>query len=399
MQSTQTIAQFEVVTEVERFLALQREWDELWVAARGTPFELFRYCQHALHEVAIPSGARLHCIIGRKDGRMVFAWPLIRSRDYLWMTMRPLAPDRSEPSDMLVMYGEDREALISAGWRALLASCGGDIIHLPRVRKDSALHRYAFQSKWLSRAEPHAIGMARLQQYRSWADYRNTLAESVRKEQDYHQRRLQRAGEATVFIADLDDSRSAGYVQTLLEWKREWSERVGAGGEFFKEPYQNFLRKLSADSSFGHSFRLFVLTLNGKAIAVSLVAMANHMVIGMQAAYDPAHAKCSPGALLLEHILKWAFENQCDVDFGSGESKYKSNWTGGRGYTCVDFRIAVSRWGQTAFAARALQRQYEGLRLRLAAMAAGNAGRASKTRSDKDDKKEEQSLDPSTHGS
>jgi CelD/BcsL family acetyltransferase involved in cellulose biosynthesis len=398
MQSTQTNAEFEVVTEVERFISLQQEWDELWAAARGTPFQLFRYCLHALREVAIPAGAGLHCIIGRKGGRMVFAWPLIRSRDYLWMTMRPLAPDRTEPSDMLVMYGEDTEALICAGWRALLDSCGGDIIHLPRVRTESALHRYASESKWLSRAEPHIIGMARLRQYRNWADYRSTLAESVRKEQDYHQRRLERTGETAVFISDLDDSRSAAYVQTLLEWKREWSERVGAGGEFFKEPYQNFLRKLSADPSFGHSFRLFVLALNGKAIAVSLVAMANHTVIGMQAAYDPAHAKCSPGALLLEHILKWAFENQCDVDFGSGESKYKSNWTGGHGYACVDFRIAVSRWGQTAFAARALQRQYEGLRLRIAATATGRSGRPSKTRSDKHDKKDDQSLGPSTHG-
>jgi CelD/BcsL family acetyltransferase involved in cellulose biosynthesis len=180
-------------------------------------------------------------------------------------------------------------------------------------------------------------------------------------------------GEATLFISDLDDSRSAAYVQTLLEWKRQWSVRVGAGGDFFKEPYQNFLRKISADPSLRDSFRLFVLALNGKAIAVSLIAIADHTVIGMQSAYDPAYAKCSPGALLLEHILKWALENGRDVDFGAGESKYKSNWTGGLGYTCLDFRIAVSRWGHTAFAARALQRQYEGLRLRIAA---GSLGRA-----------------------
>src|SRR5471032_3198530 len=109
-QSTRSTAQFEIVTDIDAFASLQQEWETLWQSAKGTPFQLFRYCLHALREVAIPAGARLHCIVGRKDGRMVFAWPLIRSRDYLWMTMRPLAPDRTEPSDMLVMYGEDTEA-------------------------------------------------------------------------------------------------------------------------------------------------------------------------------------------------------------------------------------------------------------------------------------------------
>jgi CelD/BcsL family acetyltransferase involved in cellulose biosynthesis len=337
-QSTRTIVQFEVVTDIERFTSLQQEWDELWHAAKASPFQLFHYCLHALREVAIPTGASLHCLIGRKDGRIVFAWPLIRCRDYLWRTLRPLAPDRSEPSDVLVVHNEDKEALLAAGWRALVASCSSDVIALPMVRADSPLYRFASGSKGLSRGEPRMIGMARLLRYRNWADYRGTLAESFRKEQDYHQRRLLRAGEAALLISDLGDPHSAAYVQTMLDWKRQWSERVGSEGDFFKDPYQNFFRKISADPSFGQSFRLFVLTLDGEAIAVSLVALSEHTVIGMQAAYDPAHSKCSPGSLLLEHILKWAFENRRDVDFGSGDSKYKSNWTGGLGYACTDCR-------------------------------------------------------------
>ncbi|CAD6533059.1 GNAT family N-acetyltransferase [Paraburkholderia metrosideri] len=391
-QSTRSTAQFEIVTDIDAFASLQQEWETLWQSAKGTPFQLFRYCLHALREVAIPTGASLHCIVGRQDGRMVFAWPLIRYREYIWTTVRPLAPDISEQSEVLVGHGADREALVSDAWRVLLSSCGSDIIRLPMVRTGSPLHRYASSAKWLSSGEPRMIGMARLMRFDKWTDYRRTLPESFRKEQDYHQRRLLRAGESALLIIGLDDPRCAAYVNTMLEWKHQWAEKVGAEGEFFKQPYQNFLKTISADSSFGQSFRLFISTLNGKAIAISLVAISDHTVIGMQAAYDLAHSKCSPGSLLLESLLQWAFENRRDVDFGSGDSRYKSIWTGGLGYACTDFRIAVSRWGQIAFVARALQLQYGGLRQRIAA---GSVGRQWKARLGK---KADQPLGTSTHG-
>jgi CelD/BcsL family acetyltransferase involved in cellulose biosynthesis len=373
---TQTVPQFEVVTDIEVFLSLQQEWEELWQAAQGTPFQLFRYCLHVLREVAIPTGASLCCIVGRKGGRMIFAWPLIRYREYLWMTVRPLAPDTSEPSDVLVAAGEDADSLVSAGWSVLVSSGGIDIINLPMVRQDSALHRFLLRPKRLSRGERRVIGVARLMQYRTWAEYRGTLADSFRKRQDYDRRRLLKAGDTKFFSAP-DNPSGAAYVQTMLAWKNQWAARVGAVGDFFKEPYQNFLRKIAADPSFGQSFRVFVLTLNGEAIAVNLVAISTGVVVGMQTAYDPAYAKYTPGSLLLEYVLEWAFENRRNLDFGSGDSKYKSNWTGGLGYMCTDFRIGVSRWGRTAFAARALQRHYESLPLRIAS---GPVGRALKIR-------------------
>ena len=83
--------------------------------------------------------------------------------------------------------------------------------------------------------------------------------------------------------------------------------------------------------------------------------------------YDAAYAKCSPGSLLLEHIIQWALEHRRDVDFGYGDAKYKAVWTGGQGYACTDFRIAVTRWGRLAFAVSALRRKYESFRHRIGA--------------------------------
>jgi CelD/BcsL family acetyltransferase involved in cellulose biosynthesis len=169
-----------------------------------------------------------------------------------------------------------------------------------------------------------------------------------------------------MFIADLDDPGSAAYVSAMHEWKHQWAARVGAEGNFFTESYQNFLRKISTDPSFTRALRLFVLSLDAKAIAVNLVAISQRAVIGIQAAYSPAHAKLSPGSLLLEHIAKWAFENQRELDFGPGDNKYKSNWTES-GYTCTDFRIALSHWGRTVLAARMFRDQWQHVQLRLSA--------------------------------
>jgi len=364
--ATDATAQFEVVTDLESFASLEREWEKLWHAAKGTPFQQFRYYLHALHEVAIPTGATLHCIVGRKDGRMVFGWPLLRYRGRLWTTIRPLAPDPSEQSDLLVANGEDPRSIVCAAWHVLRASCRSDLISLPMVRTDSVLHRLGSQQKWLSRGEPRVVRVAPLLRHKSWAEFRAGLPAAFRKEQDYHYRRLQRAGEAAMFIASLGDPGSAAYVSTMHEWKHQWAARVGAKGNFFTESYQNFLRKISTDPSLTRTLRLFVLSLDGKAIAASLVAISERAVIGIQAAFSPAHAKLSPGSLLLEHITKWAFENQRDLDFGPGDNKYKSNWTES-GYTCTDFRIALSHWGRTVLAARTFRDQWQDVHLRLSA--------------------------------
>jgi CelD/BcsL family acetyltransferase involved in cellulose biosynthesis len=126
-------------------------------------------------------------------------------------------------------------------------------------------------------------------------------------------------------------------------------------------------QEILTDPALNSCVRLFILSLNGKPIAMNLVAIGKRVVIGMQSWFDLAQAKWSPGSVLQEHVLKWAFENKRDLDFGPGDSKYKSNWTGGPGYTCTDIRIAKSRRGRVAVAARALQRSYERFRLRSAA--------------------------------
>lgn len=368
--ATDATAQLEVVTDLQSFASLEQEWEQLWHVAKGTPFQQFRYYFHALHEVAIPAGATLHCIVGRKDGRMVLGWPLMRYRERLWTTVRPLAPDPSDQSDLLVANGEDLRSIVSAAWHVLRASCRSDLISLPMVRTDSALHRLGSQQKWLSRGEPRVVRVAPLLRHKSWAEFRGGLPAAFRKEQDYHYRRLQRAGEAAMFIADLDDPGSAVYMSAMYEWKHQWAARVGAGGNFFTESYQNFLRKISADPSFTRTLRLFVLSLDGKAIAVNLVVISERAVMGIQSAYSPAHAKLSPGSLLLEHITKWAFENQRELDFGPGDNKYKSNWTES-GYTCTDFRIALSHWGRTVLAARTFRDQWRDVHLRLSARPLG----------------------------
>lgn len=381
--STRTASQFEVVSDLESFISLRPEWEELWRDAKGTPFQQFHYCLHAFCEVAKPMGASIHCIIGRKAGRIVFVWPLVRYRESVWNTVRPLAPDTSESADLLVATEEDPQALVSAAWRVLLSSCGSDVISLPMVRTDSPLYRLASRQRWVARGEPRLLRVAPMLRYPTWDQYRGALAAAFTKEQDYYQRRLQRAGKPEIFTADAADPLAAECVRKMLEWKRQWAERVGVGGNFFKEPYQNFVRKISADPALAHVIRVFVLALDGKPIAVNLVAVSERVVIGMQAAFDPAHAKLSPGLLLLEHVMKWALENRRDVELGPGDGKHKSNWADESGYTCVDFRIAVSHWGRTALAARALQGRLKALRHRLASgrFARIWSNRANKTRS------------------
>jgi CelD/BcsL family acetyltransferase involved in cellulose biosynthesis len=70
----------------------------------------------------------------------------------------------------------------------------------------------------------------------------------------------------------------------------------------------------------------FILKLNDKTISAVLCRISKLRLECVIAAFDPAYGKYGPGQLLLEDILKWAFERRLDCDFRFGNEPYKQSW-------------------------------------------------------------------------
>ncbi|SAK75848.1 hypothetical protein AWB79_04517 [Caballeronia hypogeia] len=369
---------FETISTINRFESLRGEWEDLWTRAGGGFSQEFDFCLRTLRDLVLPEGGQLCCIVAWKGERLALVWPLIRYREMLWRAIRPLAPDGSVFTSILAEEGPEYGELVGSAWRMLRAQGGSDLLNLPHVRAGSLLFDHVSKSGTVERAEESEIAVLRSRLRGDWAAFRQSLPAKPRKELDTCKRRLDREGTVSMYIADLRDPASTSLIDDFFLWKQQWAERAGKSGSLFTPRFRSFFISLLRDSAEGGSFRLFVLALNDKPIAVNLIAVEKRTVHGVQAAFDDAYGKFTPGAVLLEYVVKWAFESGRDFDFGAGGGKYKTVWAQGSCYSRTDFRIAMSQWGRVAFLISDLRRWYRSRAVNRAKPVAvqGNPGRS-----------------------
>ncbi|VXA95408.1 conserved hypothetical protein [Burkholderia sp. 8Y] len=349
---------FETITTFDRFQSLRDEWTDLWVRANGIHNLSFEYCLHSLKEVALPAGASLFCIVGFEGERLVVAWPLLREREMLWRSVRPLAPDSSVPSDVLAEPGPDHAERVARAWQLLQSRTGADLLNLPYVCAGTELYAHASKVRAKGRSEQVSIAVVRRARWADWDALRQSLPSKSRKELDTCNRRLAKLGRVSVSIVNPAESSGDSLIDYLFDWKKKWAEKTGRQGIFFAPRIRDFAVSLLRDPRTSGQFLLFALSLDDVPVAVNLVAVEKTCVRGMQAAFDDNYGKFTPGAILLEHVVKWAFDSHRDFDFGAGGGKYKSVWAGDSSYASTDFRIATSPWGNVAFMLADVRRWY-----------------------------------------
>ncbi|WP_174426795.1 GNAT family N-acetyltransferase [Cupriavidus basilensis] len=65
--------------------------------------------------------------------------------------------------------------------------------------------------------------------------------------------------------------------------------------------------------------------------------------------YDAAYARLSPGTVLIDACVNWAFDNHLDFDFGAGGQSYKQFWSKGVAYATESLHLAHTQWGLAGY--------------------------------------------------
>jgi len=360
--------QFEIVSDEDAFRALQREWDDLWASAHGQYGQSFSVCWLAWQHVAKPRGRRLRCIVHRENGRLSMVWPLVTYRRLLWTYLCPLSPEAGDYTRVLVAQDHSAPALIAGAWRTALRRCGADFIKLPYVDEGSDLHAVASRERHVMIAARTVAAFAKLRDETEWDTFCKTLGTMSGKKPGALERRLSKEGQLTVRLTEPGDTReNATLVDWILARKRAWGDRVGKRGEWLDSPhYRDFLVNLLCPANGRAMGRLFVVTLDGVPVAATVVGVGMTCVDGLIASFDARYAKFGPGSIVVEHVIKWAFDERLNVDFGVGAERFKAYWSRNNITGAWSAQIANSPWGVLAFrskkAARALARHVTQLR-------------------------------------
>jgi CelD/BcsL family acetyltransferase involved in cellulose biosynthesis len=342
---------------------LRNDWDSL--AGRCPARYLsqsWRWAAAAWHTVAQPRGRKLHIVVLRNEGRLVAVFPLVSFRTRQLKVVRPLGSESSEYSSPLVEPGPHYSEYMTRIFKA--AARFGDVLLLPHVRRDEAfaefIGHYRFRAyednllntPWLDRRD-----------YREWPEYLASLSTSHLAGLRRKHRRLEEQGGLS-----FDVERSPipeAEIDTVLSLKQQWMDRNQVDNPWIATPeYRAFLLAVTSGNVDRDALTLFTFRLDGKLVGAQLNAIDGKRVEFLIGAFDEQWGRYSPGELLMQQCLCWAFENGLDFDFRIGSEPYKLNWAR-RDTITSDWQVALSARGFAAVTVRKLRRQAQRLRMQL----------------------------------
>lgn len=316
-----------IIRSAAELAELRDEWTALIERCPGYYLsQTYLWAQTAWETVAEPRGRELACLALRSAGGLVAIWPLVVQRERKLGIVRPLSFEGSEYSLPLVEPGHSARHRVGELWQAVRSVA--DLALLPQVRADSILQSVLRKkAHWRALYGVEDAPFVRRAAHKDWEAYRQTLSSKLRHEINRGWRRLQARGEVCAQV--VCRSEVAALVDWMLDRKKQWMAQRNAWNDWVgTETYRNFLQALlTRENSTGRAL-LFVLKVNGTPVAVSFTSIDRTRLEGHIAAYDADWQRCSPGNVLTEYIVGWAFERGLDVDFRIGNESYKRRWMG-----------------------------------------------------------------------
>lgn len=347
----------EVVTDSARLRELADQWDELWDRSPAAGlFQSFDYCLDAWELVARPAGQRLACVTGWRDGRLVAVWPFVIVRNLLWTYARPLVASGVELHELLVDESVDATEWARQAWHALLDAARPDAVDLSFIEHSPSAGALGSLPARAVETNETVCVFVDLRREQDWDSYYGSLSKSYRKDFAKSRRRLEALGTVEFTVLEPGDPRIGPLVEWTLAQKRRWAERTGKKGEWlYSENYRDFLGHQLSRPGGGARNVLMTLTLDGTPLATQIGALGKDRFDAVIAGFDADYDRYSPGALLTEAMIRWAWERGADCALGAGAEPYKLFWSRNQKTTVVSRRLVVSRWGQAAVALRRLR--------------------------------------------
>jgi len=328
--------EFELVTEAESLASLRAEWDALWQRVALPFYELsYSVVWHAWTRVAAVQGHELRIVVGRKDGQVVLIWPAILRQEKfqgIWRVVSWLGRDPIDYGAVLVDSGADAgsSAWINGALAFLADAAGADVLSFNCVPEGSGFYKELQQScPDVLPADPAPY--IDLCNWKSFEEYMAQLPKSFRKNLRRRLRRLEETGSVEFrFETDCDLPTLKEHIAWITHHKSNWlDERGMIHGELTSSKYADSMVCTLQDAPAGKAW-LTKLLVDGVTIAADISLVSGNRCYSDYGSFDLQWAKYSPGALLMNETIQWAFGKNVDFfDLGRGADDYKLKWCSG----------------------------------------------------------------------
>jgi CelD/BcsL family acetyltransferase involved in cellulose biosynthesis len=322
----------EVVTDYDRFLELEADWNDAVERAGVThPFlchEWFRTWWDCFG-----GGRSLHIIVARQDDRILAIAPLMQERSQSYrITVRRLDllhNDHTPRADVIVAGPPDEG--YRAIWNALQNTRDDwDLLQLSRLPQDSPT-RAAFEQLageahcatgvWQGDVSPYLTLSG------TWESYLASLSAKFRSNLRNRLSRLAKLGEPALEVLEDADAIERARGDALRLEASGW--KAQAGTSICSDPaVERFYTRLADRATERGWLRLLFLTAGGRRIATSYGSCYRGRLFLFKTGYDPEYATCSPFKLLTYLAIQAAYaEGLSEVDFLGDAEPWKLEWT------------------------------------------------------------------------
>lgn len=322
------IAQFEYVHSVERFLELEKNWEDLESRCACHAFQNYQFLRSWIETAAKHSKVRLAVVLYWERGvlRAVFPGCVMNRMGLPTLTwlggffLVDYGDVLFDPSSSLAL-----DCFLDNALSLLRKRTTPLVIFLDKVRDDAVIFPYL---------------------QRHFRPYRNTVAPYVKLGGDFEQylvslrmfrkkiksdtlrqiRRLSAEGTLTFRVCERDDPLIDQVIRTFIDQKRTRLSDLGKVGAVEFPGYDEMLFNEARRNRYSH---VSYLSVNDEIIAVHVgYFYKNKILYYYMPSFAAEYGNYSPGRVLIYYLLEHCFAHGANVfDFTAGQEPYKYDWT------------------------------------------------------------------------
>jgi CelD/BcsL family acetyltransferase involved in cellulose biosynthesis len=336
--------EFQIYTDLPSLRAIESDWNDLWCRSSGQ-FITHSYdftaalCRNPLRR----EREKLWCLIGRRDGALVLVWPFIIYWHGAWRVASPIA-DTIDSNDPLMDEQFDRNELMRSGISHALRHCPTDLIQFTMIRFESNLKQLVEKVHLAVSTYITDIPAIKFQDFNDFTLYERKMSKTQRSGFARKRRRLMELGHVEFTVLPPTDIEKV--VAWMLPRKNSWlAQKKKIDETHMSSPNMtSFL--IDIFRMLGHSGRckIFAVLHKGEFVAIDLIFVGRQDVQWYFGTYNPNYEKYSPGILLKENVVRWAFDHNLHYDMQRGYGNHKTYFANYVDHATT-FRIPGSAWG------------------------------------------------------
>jgi CelD/BcsL family acetyltransferase involved in cellulose biosynthesis len=284
------------------------------------------------------------CLSAWYGDKLVAVWPFTITNSLGVRSARRLGCGSDEDyGPPLVDPEHESDALYSALMLKLLTTA--DIVILPAIKSNEGIFKTIEslperkRQSWKS--EVITIEFCH---FGSWRKYEETLSGKLRSSIRYYKKRI------TADVGDFSIREAKGPLEIahaldfFLRQKSKKLSEINPDHWFRRYEAKEFLQHtISSDED--ERPRIFLASAGTAPIAAAICFVDKTRSVFFATTYDSAFARYSPGRLLLEGCISWAFDHGKDFDFSMVVHDYKERW-GNQRMHCYSYTITSTLRGQ-----------------------------------------------------